>query len=135
MVVALGRRTLLRIFDCLEPDRQPEVSHLGLAVRGEEDVARLEVEVKYAGVASMGVMDRSGDLFDEHGGRARVKLVPFEPILDGPSLHQFHDEKPAATVLAEKKSPDDTGMLHPGDRSGVLAEAEDCGFFIRSRPL
>ena len=47
--------------DRVGPHRQAEVGHLGLAVRGQEDIARLEVEVEHARVAGVGVMDRPGD--------------------------------------------------------------------------
>ena len=76
--------------------------------------------MEHARVARVGVMDRPGDLFDEHGGRARVGLVRLEPIGDGPSFHEFHDEEPAPAVLAEIRRPDDVRMLHPGDRADVL---------------
>ena len=103
----------------------PKSVTLGSPSCGQQDVAGLEVEVEHARVAGVGVMDRPGDLLDEHGGRARVGLVGFESFGDGPTFHELHDEEPTAAVFTEKVRPDDVVVLHPGDRFGVLAEPGD----------
>ena len=112
----------------------PKSVTLGSPSGGQEDVARLEVEVEHARVAGVGVMDRPGHPFHDHGRRARVGLVGLDPIGDGPPFDELHDEEPAAAVLAEVERPDDVGVLHPGDRAGVRPEPVDRGQVARGRP-
>ncbi len=103
---------------------EPEVAELGEALRGDQDVARLDVAVDEA--RGVGVLEGAGDLGGEVD-RLLLGETPLlaEDLLERAALDVFHDEVAAAAALADLDRADDVRMGEAPGGARLAIEALD----------
>ncbi len=105
----------------LNVPRQPEVRKLGLARRGDQDIARFDVQVNHPEPA--GVLQRPRHLQDD---RARLFVGQTAAFLDHgrqtAAVHEFHGEIEAPRGLADVNRLDDVRMVQARRRARLFEE-------------
>ncbi len=117
-----GCEVLILSLVTLQALGQPEVHHLGMPLRGEHDVGRLQVPVHDApGVGQRkGVSHFSADA----EGLPKGQGTGLEAVLQGLPLNVLHDEKVLAVVGAgDLFDVADVGVLEGGSRLSLAQKA------------
>ena len=95
-------------------------------VRGDEDVARLDVAVDHA--VAVGEGERGGHAGADGGDLARrQRLGVAQDGGEGPAVDELHHDEVGAVVLAPVEDGDDVGMRQVGGGLGLAPEALDEG--------
>jgi hypothetical protein len=106
----------------VEPLGDAEVGEQDAAVRGDEDVPRLDVAVDEPGVVG-GVEGRRharADVDRQLGAEAGLHV---EQLAQALAVDELHDDGLAALILEDVVDGDDVGVGQPGDRDRLAAEA------------
>ena len=100
----------------------PKSSSLALAVRGDQDVGRLEVAVHHQ--AAVGAVDRRADALEEPQPllQAEARAAP-AVLVDRHALHPLqHEERPAVGGAAAVEQAGDAGVIQPGEDLALAHE-------------
>ena len=81
---------MLRVFVGAEDFGEAEVGHLGDALAGDEDIARLDVAMDDA--AGVGVLEGGADLGDEFERAGQIELAAMAQMVDVHAVDEFHDQ-------------------------------------------
>ena len=86
-----------------------------------EDVGRLQVAVE--DTAPVGMVDGTGERFDQPGRRPRLLWRTRELPVETAAVHVFEHQVIHAVLVADFMDLHDVGMLQAGHRFGLGAEA------------
>ena len=100
---------------------QAEVGDLGDAVRGHEDVGRLQVAVEDA--VLVGEVHRPRQAGAEQRGLARRQGLAAQLAVERSAVDEFEREERQPILFADVVDLDDVRMLEGGDRLGLDVEA------------
>jgi hypothetical protein len=126
--------------DCI---REPEVENDDVAIRLDEDIRRLQIEMHFAGVV------HSTNAFDELPERSpherfvcrwprfecrcgwgnvlrREELVPLDVGIEGNAPHARHGEEPEPFVREKLVQSYELGMHEPRERAKLLLQTVNC---------
>ena len=99
---------------------QAEVEELGLAPFGDEDVGRLDVPVDDP--RPVGRLERIGDLRPDGQGAIDGQRPALQLFLERSSLHELHDDKRHAALVAEVVDRADVRVVQGGRGPGLAPE-------------
>ena len=119
---------VLREARAVERDREPEVADLGDAVRGQPDVARLEVAVHDALRVREGEAARRRPSRSRACAPAAARPPPSRSALDIAAAHELGDDVGCAALLADVEDGDDVCGCAP--RRPIACASR----MMRSRP-
>ena len=104
----------------VDPLGQAEIGDLGHAIRGEQDVARLEVAVDDAGL--VGQLDGSGERRQQLGREPAGLRGTGQAVVQAAAFEQLQGHVRQAVDFADVVNLKDVGVAEPGDRLGLYRE-------------
>lgn len=105
----------------VEQPGKAEITNLGHAQPGDQDVLRLDVAMDEPGI--VGMRQGGADLFQEMDAFPGIEdAPPFDEVLQGSSINIFHDKSWRIDKVANGVNLDNVGMIEPGHGQRLRAQ-------------